>query len=262
VTLAEQPAEDLDQFSELPILLRSGQRYGAFAKALEAPPVVVDADALGLVDRPYRGVIGRRPVAEQVEHLGPISLVHPCGGFIVPTRIVAELDGAIAEHHRCRVGARQQRAQDCNCGPMPDPLLWSPEPASVFERLAAVVQDIGEEALIGSREFVPSLLGFSFRKWRLRAEPLLDIPAPPLDEGGNERLAIERFGRITIEARIEQAQQRTKALLDAAVRRRGDEDDMPVRVLGEIPQQFVALVFGSRCGTARPRRSVRLVDND
>ena len=143
MTLAEQPAKDLDQLPELPILFRSGERSRAFAKALEAPPVIVDANAFGLVDRPCRCVIGRLLIAEQVEHLRPVGLIYLGRRFTILGRIVAQLSGAIAEHHRRRVGARQQRAQDCNCRPMPDPLLRSAEPASVFERLAAVVEDIG-----------------------------------------------------------------------------------------------------------------------
>jgi hypothetical protein len=41
--------------------------------------------------------------------------------------------------------------------------------------------------------------------------------------------------------------------------RRGDKKDVPVRIAGEIPQQFVALVFGPRRGAARARRCMRLV---
>jgi len=67
----------------------------------------------------------------------------------------------------------------------------------------------GSERLLGGRwVFEKRRLDGSFLDpvGALRAEPFLDIPAPLLDEGRNERLAIERFGRIAIEARIEQAQ--------------------------------------------------------
>jgi hypothetical protein len=206
MAVPEQPAKDFGQLPELRILLRSGERSGAFAEAREAPPLVIDADPLGLVDWPCRCVIGRLLIAEQVEHLGPVGLVHLDRGFAVLRRIVVQLSGAVAEHHRRRVGAREQRAQDCDRRPMAYPLLRRAQAACVFERLPAVVEHIGKEALISPGQLVAGLLGPALWKWGLRAEPFLDVAAPPLDEAGNEGLAIARLGKIAIKAPIEQAQ--------------------------------------------------------
>src|SRR5256886_15556169 len=55
-------------------------------------------------------------------------------------------------------------------------------------------------------------LGLASRKRRLRAEPFLDIAPPPLDEVGHEAVLVKRLSRIPIESRIEQPEQRSKAL--------------------------------------------------
>jgi hypothetical protein len=128
------------------------------------------------------------------------------------------------------------------------------------QRLPAVIEHVQKEALIGPRQLVAGLLGAALRKRRFRAEPTLDIAPPPLHEVRDEGFAIERLCRIAIETSIEQTEQRAKALLDAAMWARRHEQDVTVRIGGQIPQQFVALVLGSRGSPARPRRRVRLVD--
>jgi hypothetical protein len=89
---------------------------------------------------------------------------------------------------------------------MPDPQLRRAEATRVFERLPAVVEHICKNALVGPRELVAGFIGFAFGKRGFGAEPSFDISPPPLNEVGNERLAIEPFAWITIEAWIKQAQ--------------------------------------------------------
>jgi hypothetical protein len=145
---------------------------------------------------------------------------------------------------------------------MANPLLCRAKPARVVERLAAVIEHVQKEALIGPRQLVAGLLGAALRKRRFRAEPALDIAPPPLDEVRDEGFAIERLCRIAIEISIQQAEQRAKTLLYAAMRSRRHEQDVTVGIGGEIPQPFIALVLDSRGSPARPRRGVRLVDDD
>src|SRR5271163_3343783 len=70
------------------------------------------------------------------------------------------------------------------------------------------------------------------------------------------RAAIERLGRIAIEARIQKPEQGAKALLDAAVRCCRDQKNLAIGVAGEIAEQFVALMFDSGCRASRARRGV------
>jgi hypothetical protein len=144
---------------------------------------------------------------------------------------------------------------------MANPLLSGAQPAPVLERVAAVVEHVGKEALIGPRQLVAGFLGTAFRKRRLRAEPFLDIAPPPLDEVGHEAVLVERLGRIAIEVGFEQPEQRSKAFLDAAVRRGGDQKNVAIRIAGELAEQLVPLMLGARGCSARTRRCVRLVDN-
>src|SRR5712671_2042467 len=53
-----------------------------------------------------------------------------------------------------------------------------------------------------------------------------------------------------------------KTFLDAAVWRSCDKDDVTRRVLGEVAQEFMTLVFDPPIGAARTRRNVSLVDDD
>ena len=63
-----------------------------------------------------------------------------------------------------------------------------------------------------------------------------------------------RFGELA----IEQAQQRAERLLVAAVRRGGDEHEVPRRVFGDAPQQLEALLPPAP-DAAGQRATVRLV---
>ena len=76
--------EDLDQAGELAILLRPGKHPGAGAKGSQAAPIILDADPLGLIDRPGRRVIGQLFIAEEIENLGSIGIVD-LGGILPPS---------------------------------------------------------------------------------------------------------------------------------------------------------------------------------
>ena len=160
---------------------------------------MIDADPLGLIDRPGRRVIGQLFIAEEIENLGSIGIVDLGGVLALIGLPRSKLTGTVCEHHCRRIGARQKRPKDSDCGPMANPLLSGAQPAPVFERVAAVVDHVGEEALIGPRQLVAGFLGLAFRKGRLRAEPSLDIAPPALDEVGDEALLVERLSRIPIE---------------------------------------------------------------
>jgi hypothetical protein len=78
--------------------------------------------------------------------------------------------------------------------------------------------------VVGAGQLVANLFGLALGKRRVSAEPFLDIAAATLDEVGDEGLPVERLIGITIEAWIEQAEQRAKApsipLCGVAVTRR------------------------------------------
>src|ERR1700757_2791823 len=71
----QQIPDDLDEARELAVFFRPGKRAGSVAKDFEPATVVIDADALSLVHRSGRCIIGQLVVAEEIEYLGSISVV-------------------------------------------------------------------------------------------------------------------------------------------------------------------------------------------
>ena len=139
---------------------------------------------------------------------------------------------------------------------MADALLGRAQALGVLKRVAAVIEHVGKEALVGARQLVANVLCLALGKRCVGTKPFLDIAAAALDEVRDEGLAVEGLIGVTIEAGVEQAEQRAKALLDPAVRRRGDQKNLAAGIAGEVAEQLETLVLDTRsCATRTLRRS-------
>ena len=140
---------------------------------------------------------------------------------------------------------------------MADALLGGLERPACLYCLPAVFQDVLEELSIFAPQLVALFAGYPLGERCLAPQPLLHIPAAPLDD---VRQQVLPFG-LGLERRVEQPQQRPETLLDPAVRGCGHQDEMTCRVFRKIAQEFVSLMFNSR-RAAGAGGNVRLVDDD
>src|SRR5713226_890104 len=124
---------------------------------------------------------------------------------------------------------------------MADTLLGGLERPACLYSLPAIFQDILEELPIFAPQFVALFAGYPLGERCLAPQPLLNIPAAPLDD---VRQQVLPFGH-GLERRVEQRQQRAETLLDPAVEGCGHQDEMTCRVFREVAQQFVSLMLDS-----------------
>ena len=151
--------------------------------------------------------------------------------------------GAKREHRRdgARPGATQQSK-----GPPEVETLPLLVPGARLHDLGAVVEDVVEERLPGSAELVGELLRLAARE-DVALVPLRDIGPPSLDEVVREALA-ETFAlpagglRQALEVRGEQAEQPVEGSVVAAVRSRGEEDEVTSCAVGQASEQLVPLM--------------------
>ena len=155
------------------------------------------------------------------------------------------LAGTGAQGQHGRNGARRAAAQEGQRPPEVEtlPLLV---PSAGFDDLGAVVEDFVEECLPVSAERVGELLRLATRE-DVALVPFGDVGAPSLDEVVREALAETsafraRDLRQTLEVRGEQAEQPVEGSVVAAVRSRGEQDEVPRCAAGQAPEQLVPLV--------------------
>ena len=179
---------------------------------------------------------------------------------ILPGLVVEIVAGAGAqgEHgrNRTRPAASKQRQRSPEVEALP--LLVT---GARLDDLGAVVEDVVEERLPGAAELVRQFLRLAARE-DVAVSPLGEVGTPPLDEVVREALAEPRaFGARdlgqTLEVAGEQAEQPVEGSVIAAVRRRGEHDEVPRRVVGQSPEQLVPLMPALAGRSAR----VRLVDD-
>ena len=170
------------------------------------------------------------------------------------------LPGTGAQGLHGRGGARPGAAQE---GQRPPEVEALPAlvPRSGFDDLGAVVEDVVEECLPGAAEPVGELLRLAARK-EVALAPFREVGAPPLDEvpreAPAETCALRARGvRQTLEVRGEQAEEPVEGGVVAAVRGRGEQDEVPRRAAGQALEQLVALVPAPAGRGAR----MRLVDD-
>ena len=182
---------------------------------------------------------------------------------------VSALGGRCAGQQRGgrRARARAERAQEAERRPPADALA-ARVGARLVHRLAREVEHAVEQRPLVWREAVGLVLGLAIGERRVVLHEVADVRPPPLDEVAGQPppvgLAVragEIVGQIG-EVRLEERQQRAERVRLAAVRRRGDEDQMAVRVARELGQQRVALLTRAAAARARPGEAVRLVDDD
>ena len=170
------------------------------------------------------------------------------------------LSGTGAQGLHGRGGARPGAAQE---GQRPPEVEALPQrvPRPGFDDLGAVVEDVVEERLPGAAEPVGDLLRLAARE-EVALAPFREVGAPPLDEvpreAPAETCALRARGvRQTLEVRGEQAEEPVEGVVVAAVRGRGEQDEVPRRAAGQALEQLVALVPAAAGRGAR----MRLVDD-
>src|ERR1700730_7276822 len=120
---------------------------------------------------------------------------------------------------------------------MPDSLLSGAQARSFSECATQVRDHAPEQIPILGRQRVGALLRiFSLRKWSVAAQPFLNVGAPTLEDVLQQGLSRRRMSgshRVDVEFRFQKAEQRAEVFLDAAMRCRGDENDMTRGIGGE-----------------------------
>ena len=171
--------------------------------------------------------------------------------------------GPAAQGRGCGGGARRNTAQQCERGPVtyPSPSL---RPVGIGRVLAREGEDVVEELAVGGTEPVLGFLVLALGKRRVGIEIVADIGAAALDEVAGEP-APNAFPFDTIEVLRqigeifpEQVQERAERRFVAAVRSRGHQQDVPVRIGGHTTQQLMTLL-ATPAHAARERAAVRLV---
>ena len=121
-----------------------------------------------------------------------------------------------------------------------------------------------EQPPVLGRELVCGVGLLALRERGVRVEVVADVAAAALDEVPRQPtplalvLRAREIVREVREARVEQREQRPEGVLLAAVRRRGDEDQVASLVCGELGEQLVAQLPAA---VAAEREAVRLVDD-
>ena len=218
-------------------------------------------EPLRLVDEPCQ----RRAVAagrglDVVRHQRVDVAVEDAIEKLLPGLVVEILAGAGAqgEHrrYRTRPAASKQRQRSPEVEALP-PLVTGAR----LDDLGAVVEYVVEERLPGAAELVREFLRFAARE-DVAVAPLGEVGTPPLDEVVREALAEPRAFRArhlgqALEVGGEQAEQPVEGRVVAAVRRRGEHDEVPRRAAGQSLQQLVPLMPAP----AGRGAGVRLVDD-
>ena len=114
--------------------------------------------------------------------------------------------------------------------------------------LAGEGEDVVEEGAVDRTEPVGSLLVLAFREGRIGLQVMTDVASTTLDQVAGE-LATDPFttGAVQVcrevgEVLVQQAQQRAEGVLVAAVRGRGDQQDVTRGIGGDAAQQVVPLL--------------------
>ena len=99
---------------------------------------------------------------------------------------------------------------------------------------ATVGKDVIEERDVVGTEGVLVLRGFTVGERCVLTEPVLQVRPATLDDMRAEPATRDFCTLVLVERGIKQAQQGAETLLDAAMRRRGRENDVPFGILGEV----------------------------
>ncbi len=239
--------------------LRPGELARPGEEAVKPSLLRLRPGSLRVLERRGRGIVADLLVAERVQHLRSVGLVDL---RLVLIFLVGQPVRTRTEHGGGGRGAGEQAAQDRDRGPVSHSLLGRTQALASRDRFAAVGQHVFEELQVVGREVVARFRIVALGEGRLVAEPGLHVLAPALDHVRQQHLFFERHPGTDLKVGIQEPEERAKAFLDAAVRGRGDQDDVAVRVLGDRAQQFVALVLDPAGAAGRPGRHVRLVHDD
>ena len=246
---------------QLGVLARTHELGRATGELAQTPPLAVGPGRQRIVDRCGGCAIAGIEIAQRIHDLGLVGAID--GGRIVLARGVGcDALGPLGQHARRHGRAGEHAAQQSDRRPVPHPPLLRAHAGLTGDRLAAVGQHVLEQLPEGGAERVGLLGRLALGKGCRRPEPALDILATTLDEMGLEAAPQLLVVGDSAERRVEQPEQRAEALLDAAVRRGGDQDQVPGAVGGELGQQLVSLLLRTAVRARRPGGAVRLVDDD
>ncbi len=147
--------------------------------------------------------------------------------------------------------ARGQGAQQGEGRPPTHALAMAIAAGGIGHRLAGVAQHPLEQAAIPLAEAIGGVAVIALGEGRIGVEVVANVTAPALDEMGGQAAAVSLVLRAAQVAgqigkrRIEQFQQRAEGRFIAAMRRRGDEDEMALAIGGQRLDQRVALVLAA-----------------
>ena len=226
VAVEQQLGDDFGQQGDLGVACPL-QPFGPAGEALE-PPAVCRVALRGLAVRTRGGIGG-------LDGLLVGEVKHGRAAEPVRFRDIRGVDvggpGAQGGGGGPRRG--RQRPQQRQRRPVPDPL---PELAAVgiADGLAGVLQHVGEQFLvIPGQQVGPFLAQPVLREGRRLPGIGADVTASALHEVAGEPLpSLDRFKVDRSQARLQQRQQVAEPFLLAAVRGRGDQDQVPGGLLG------------------------------
>ena len=233
IALEEQLGDRLAEQLELGVAL-AFELAGAGREA--AQPPAVRRLAIGGVAVRARGGVGRLDglLIGQVEDG---RAAEPIGFGLV---LGVEVGGPRAQGGGRRPRRGGQRAQKSQRGPVPDALAQLAA-FGVADGFAGVLEHVVEQLFVRPGEGVAPLLGqpvFGKRGGLIDVDT--DVAAAALDEVAGEQFpALDRFQIHVFEVWLEQGQQVAELLVLAAMRGRGDQDQVPLAVLGQALDQLV-----------------------
>ena len=189
-----------------------------------------------------RGIVEGRE-REQREGFGPGDRSGGPGGGPSQRRRLLDHQRRLPVSRAGQELVAQPEERDRRAAPHP---LGDPAADPTEDRRIVAGRDVAvEERLPGAAELVGELLRLAAREEAALA-PLREVGAPSLDEVARQALAETcalraRGVRQTLEVRGEQPEEPVEGVVAAAVRGRGEQDEMPRCAAGQAPDQLVPL---------------------
>ena len=199
--------------------------------------------------------VGRK---EAVLRLGLKVFEGRCAAF------VGEALGARKEGGLCGGRAGHDAPKQSKGCPIADTLTEAGQCRDRLHQLSCEGVDVVEELAIALGNSVRHLFGITVGEWGDLPQPGFHVGASALDEMPGQFLPLALRQGLEVqfsELGLEQAEQRQEGLFDPAVRRRGQQDKMPVESLCEVNEQLVALLLGNMA-TGGLGAGVNLIHND
>src|SRR5512137_2539878 len=227
---------------------------------------------------------GEQPAAHGIVALRfGVSARHHVRGFVtevfrnIEDRLAAEFVGGSCITRLQHIGTLRQRcgrrrrttghrAKERKGRPPADPLMKRAA-GSIGDGLTGVIKHPLEKCFVSRAEFVVCFGVLTLGKRRVALKKVAQVSASALDKMRRESAAVDRLVRATeiirqvFEIGRKQGEQGTERAFIATVGRGGDEHEMPLRLFGELRQEFMALMRGTPA-LGRRRARVGFVHDD